>query len=134
LILALYTNVATGRVEIDMCMTRWRDFYHRTVWTGLAVDPRTAPTDGVTTVGAPIMHAWFASDSVPTDGSHWKPAPCITAPNTPYPHLINLIKLRTSNHKLAIQQLRQVYPIIPRASRRHALFADSVVMYRMSAT
>jgi hypothetical protein len=31
--------------------------------------------------------------------------------------LINLIKLRTSNHKLAIQQLRQVYPIIPRASR-----------------
>jgi hypothetical protein len=41
-------DVATGQVEIDMCMTRWRDFYHRTVWTGLAVDPRTAPTDGVT--------------------------------------------------------------------------------------
>jgi hypothetical protein len=58
----------------------------------------------------------IASD-LPTDGSHWKPAPCITAPNIPYPHLINLIKLRTSNHKLAIQQLRQVYPIVPRASR-----------------
>jgi hypothetical protein len=29
-------GVATGRVEIDMCMTRWRDFYHHTVchWVG----------------------------------------------------------------------------------------------------
>jgi hypothetical protein len=42
-------DVATGRVEIDTCMTRWRDFYHRlsrrvnrTVYVDWAVDPRTA--------------------------------------------------------------------------------------------
>jgi hypothetical protein len=49
-------------------------------------------------------------------------------------HLINLIKLRTSNHKLAIQQLRQVYrgPLY-HGHPGHALFAD-LVMSRMSAT
>jgi hypothetical protein len=76
-----------GSVDVDKCMTLWRKHQYT-----------TAPTDGVTRC---TYHAWFASD-LPTDGSHWKPAPCITAPNIPYPHLINLIKHRTSNHKLAI--------------------------------
>jgi hypothetical protein len=31
---------ATGRVEVDMCMARWREFYYNTVWSGLAADPR----------------------------------------------------------------------------------------------
>jgi Reverse transcriptase (RNA-dependent DNA polymerase) len=106
-------DVAIGRVEVDVCMTRWRDFYHRTVWHGMAADPRTAPTRRVTLC---TYHVWFATD-LPSGGSHWIVAPCITAPNVSYPHLINLIQLRTSNHKLAIQQLRQVYPIPPRAER-----------------
>ena len=106
-------DVAIGRVEVDICMSRWRDFFHRTVWSGLVADPRAAPTDRVTMC---TYHAWFASD-LPNDGNHWNAAPCITAPNVAYPHLINLIKLRTSNHKLAIQQLRQVHPIVPRSAR-----------------
>jgi hypothetical protein len=79
-------DVATGQVEIDMCMTRWRDFYGTALcglggWRWTATHP-AAPTDGVTRC---TYLAWFASD-LPTDGSHWKPAPCITAPNIPYPH------------------------------------------------
>jgi hypothetical protein len=116
-------DVANGRVEVDMCMTRWREFYHRTVWNGLVADPRRAPRDKVTMC---TYHAWFASD-LPTDGSHWNAAPCITAPNVSYPHLINLIKLRTSNHKLAIQRLREVHPIVPRACRTCPLCGSGAV-------
>jgi hypothetical protein len=65
---------------------------------------------------------------------HWKPAPCITAPDIMYPHLINLIKLRTSNHKLAIQQLRQVYPIVYHGHFQDMPSLQTLVMSRMSAT
>jgi hypothetical protein len=96
-----------------MCMARWRHFYHTSTWHGLAADPRTAPSDRATLC---TYHAWFATD-LPADGAHWSCAPCITAPNVPYAHLIDLIKLRTSNHTLAIQRLREVRPNIPRALR-----------------
>lgn len=116
-------DVATGRVEVDMCMTRWRDFFHRTVWLGMAADPRTAPSNRVTLC---TYHEWFASD-LPSDGSHWLVAPCIVAPNVSYPQLINLIKLRTSNHKLAIHQLRQIRPKVPRAERTCPLCGSGAV-------
>jgi hypothetical protein len=120
-----------GGLRVDMCMTRWRDFYHRTVWTGLAVDPRrTAPTDGVTRWST--YHAWFASD-LPADGSHWKPAPSITAPNIPYPHLINLIKpFAPATTNLAYNNFVKCTPLY-HGHPGHALFAD-LVMSRMSAT
>jgi hypothetical protein len=120
-------DVAMGRVEVDMCMARWREFYHSTVWSGLAADPRIAPSDGVTMC---TYHAWFASD-LP---SHWKAPPCITVPGVSCSHLISLIKLRTSgNHKLAIQQLRQVYPIV---RLEHPGLARCAVLaqYKTSAT
>jgi hypothetical protein len=103
-------DITSGRVEVDVCMHRWRDFYHRTVWHGLASDPLTAPSDRVTLC---TYHAWFATD-LPAHGEHWKVAPCIITPSVSYSHLISLIKLRTSNHKLAIQRLR---PLVLRASR-----------------
>jgi hypothetical protein len=52
-------DVATGRVEIDMCMTRWRDFYHRTsmdwAWRWTHAPPRQMESDYGCT-----YHAWFA--------------------------------------------------------------------------
>lgn len=113
-------DVVTGRVEVDLCLTRWRDFYHRSVWHGLAPDPLTAPSHRVTLC---TYHAWFSTD-LPAHGEHWKAAPCITTPNVSYPHLISLIKLRTSNHKLAIQRLR---PLVPRASRTCPLCGSGTV-------
>jgi hypothetical protein len=75
------TDAATGRVEVDICMARWRESYHSTtVWSGLPADPRTAPSDGVTMC---TYHAWLASD-LPTDGSHGNAAPCITVPTVSY--------------------------------------------------
>ena len=116
-------DVAAGRVEVDMCMAKWREYYHTSIWGGLAGDPRTAPSEKVTLC---TYHAWFASD-LPIDGIHWSCAPCITAPNVLYPHLINLIKFRTSNHKLAIQRLRQTYPRVPRALRTCSLCGTGAV-------
>jgi hypothetical protein len=110
-------------------MARWREFYHSTVWSGLAADPRVAPLDGVTMC---TYHAWFASD-LPTDGSHWKAAPRITVPSVSYSHLISLIKLRTSNHKLAIQQLREVYPTLFLEHPGLARCAD-LAQYKTSVT
>ena len=116
-------NVAVGWVDVDYCMARWRSYYHTSVWHGLAPDPRTAPSAGATLC---TYHTWFASD-LPTDGAHWSCAPCITAPNVPYAHLISLIKLRTSSHNLAVQRLRQVRPRIPRALRACPLCSSGAV-------
>jgi hypothetical protein len=34
-------DVAMGRGKVDMmCMARWREFYHNTVWSGLAAETR----------------------------------------------------------------------------------------------
>jgi hypothetical protein len=37
----------------------------------------------------------------------------------------------TSNHKLVIQQLRQVYLIVPQASRTCPVFGATLVMYML---
>jgi hypothetical protein len=114
-------DVAAGRVEVDLCMIRWREYYYTKVWGGLAADPRTAPSSKVTLC---TYHSWFAAD-LPADGAHWRCAPCITAPTISYPHLIELIKFRTSNHKLAIQRLRRAH--VPRASRVCTLCGSGAV-------
>jgi hypothetical protein len=105
-------DATLGRVEVDVCMNRWRAFYHRSVWHGLASDPPGALHLLTESHCAPTT-PWFATD-LPLHGEHWKAAPCITAPNVSYSHLTSLIKLRTSNHKLAIQRL---HPLVPRALR-----------------
>jgi hypothetical protein len=106
-------DVVAGVVDVDLCMTRWRSFYHTGVWHGLASDPRNAPSIGATLC---TYHNWFASD-LPENGACWSCAPCIAVPNIPYAQLIDLIKLRTSSHNLAVQRLREVHPRVPRASR-----------------
>ena len=110
-------DVDTGWVDVDLCMVRWRSFYHTHVWHGLASNPRTAPSIGATLC---TYHTWFATD-LPADGAHWKCAPCITAPNIPYAQLISLIQLRTSSHNLAVQRLREAHPRVPRAARTCSL-------------
>jgi hypothetical protein len=102
-----------GVVDVDMCLTLWRRHHHTTVWGNLAADPRTAPSKDVSLA---CYSAWFA---VPFDGTDqcWRPAPCITADNIPYSHLISLIKLRTNSHSLNIEMLRHARPRVPRSSR-----------------
>jgi hypothetical protein len=116
-------NVGEGWVDVDMCMSRWRSFYHTHVWHGLTSTPRTAPSVGATLC---TYHAWFASD-LPANGARWSCAPCITAPNVPYAQLISLIKLRTSSHNLAVQRLREAHPRVPRAARKCLLCNSGAV-------
>jgi hypothetical protein len=106
-------DVGAGCVDVDLCMTRWRSYYHNSAWRGLSSNPRTAPSEGATRC---TYHTWFATD-LPADGAHWSCAPCITAPYVPYAHLISLIRLRTGSHNLEVQRLRQVHPRVPRALR-----------------
>jgi hypothetical protein len=106
-------DVGAGCVNVDLCMARWRRYYHISAWHGLSSNPRTAPSEGATRC---TYHTWFAAD-LPADGAHWSCAPCITASNVPYAHLISLISFRTSSHNLEVQRLRQVHPRVPRALR-----------------
>jgi hypothetical protein len=104
-----------GAVDVDKCLTLWRRHHHRTVWGNLAENPRTAPSKGVALV---VYEKWFAMALEGVDGAnHWRPAPCITADNIPYSHLISLLKLRTNSHSLNIEMLRHARPRVPRSSR-----------------
>ena len=113
-----------GAVNVDDCLALWRRYHHDTVWGNLAGDPRTAPSKGVALV---TYHTWFSGSCCNAHGegghvehmgdAHWRPAPCITADNIPYSHLVSLIKLRTNSHGLNIEMLRHARPRVPRASR-----------------
>jgi hypothetical protein len=96
---------------------------------GLASDPPTAPSDRVTLC---TYHAWFATD-LPLHGEHWrKAAPCITAPNVSYSHLTSYIKLRTSNHKLAINGYARWCRV--RSEDYMHRCVDSSARFKMNAT
>jgi Reverse transcriptase (RNA-dependent DNA polymerase) len=110
---ALHPVAGGTNVDVDRCLSSWRKHYHTIIWRGLEPDPRVAPTDNITLC---TYHAWFASD-LPDDDGCWAPAPCITAHNVPYSHLMSLLKLRTGSHDLAVASLRQARPRPPRAER-----------------
>ena len=102
-----------GTVDVEQCLTLWRQYYYRTVWSDLHHDPRTAPSENITLC---TYHTYFASD-LPADGGLWSCAPCIAASNIPYHHLISLIKLRTNSHNLNVERMRHLRPRVPRAHR-----------------
>jgi hypothetical protein len=103
-------------VDVDACMSAWRAHHHAAAWGGLATNPRSAPSAGVTMC---TYHQWFATD-LPVDGGHWDMAPQLSTPRLPWRHVQSLTRLRTGSHDLAVQRGRRPATggqRVPRAQR-----------------
>ena len=117
-----------GTVDVDKCLALWRRYHHTSrcggIWLSILHQAKTSRIlHQAKTSRSQPYNAWFpgwgcgGSASFDLGESHWRPAPCITADNIPYSHLISLIKLRTNSHALSIEMLRHARPRVPRASR-----------------
>jgi hypothetical protein len=114
--LSALIDLPSLHLDTDACMSAWRSHYHASAWGGLAVDPRTAPSTGITMC---TYHNWFAAD-LPEDGKHWEMAAHLRTPRLPWHHVQSLTRMRTGCHDLAVQRLRRPAPNghrVPRAQR-----------------